>query len=71
MHTSTIQFVCLLMFYAIAIVFQLYHGGDMKHEMRKRQSEPTLLPTQRSFILPHHTGMVGEELAFDNTVTYT
>ena len=35
--------VCLL---AIATVFQLYHGGDMMYEMRRRKPEPTLLSTQ-------------------------
>ena len=32
--------VCLL-FYAIATVFQLYHGGDMLYEIR-RKTKPTL-----------------------------
>ena len=35
--------VCL--FYAIATVFQLYHGGDIMYEMRRRKPEPTLLST--------------------------
>ena len=35
---------CLLLFYAIATVFQLYHDSDMMHEMR-RKPEPTCLPT--------------------------
>ena len=48
----------LLFFYAIAIVFQLYHGGDMMYEMRRRKPKPTLLPTQVIFNLPHHIGMV-------------
>ena len=26
-------FVCLLLFYAIVTVFQLYNGGDMTYEM--------------------------------------
>ena len=52
-------FVCLL-FYAIATVFQLFHGGDM-YEMR-RKPEPTLLPTQGIFNLANHIGMVSEEL---------
>ena len=33
----------LLLFYTIATIFQLYHGGDMMYEMRKRKPEPTLL----------------------------
>ena len=39
-------------------VFQLYHGGDMMHEMRRRNPEPTLLPTREIFNVPYHTGMV-------------
>ena len=58
--------VCLLLFYAKATVFQLYHGSDMIYEMRRRKPEPTLLPTQGFFNLPHHTGMVWEELGFDD-----
>ena len=50
--------VCLLLFYAIAKVFQLYHGGDMMPEMRRRKPEPTLLLTQGIFNPPRHTGMV-------------
>ena len=34
-----------LLFYTIATVFQLYHGSDMMHEMRRRNPEPILLPT--------------------------
>ena len=41
-------FVCLMLFYALARVFQLYHGGDMIYEMKRRKPEPTLLPTQGS-----------------------
>ena len=54
----------LLLFYVRATVFQLYHDGNMMHEMRRRKPELTLLPTQEIFNLPHHIGMVGEELAF-------
>ena len=63
-------FVCLL-FYAIATVFQLYHGSDRMYEMRRRKPETTLLPTQVKFNLQHHMGMVWEELAFDDAVSYT
>ena len=63
--------VCLLLFYAIAILFQLYHGGDMMYEMRRRMPEPTFLLTQRIFNLLHHIVMVSEELAFDDAVSYT
>ena len=40
-------------------------------EMRKRKLEDTLLPTQGIFNLPHDIGMVCEELAFDDTVSYS
>ena len=53
-------FVCLLV-YAIATVFQLYHGSDMMYAMRKRKPEPTLLPTQGIFNVPQH-GMRGTSL---------
>ena len=33
--------VCLLFFYTIPTVFQLYHGGDIMEEMRRRKPEPT------------------------------
>ena len=38
-------FVCLL-FYATATVIQLYHGGDMMYEKRRRKPDSTLLSTQ-------------------------
>ena len=57
--------------YVIATVFQLYLGGDMMHEMRRRLREPILLLTQGIFTLPRHIGMVSDELAFDDTVSYT
>ena len=62
-----VQF-CLLLFHAIPTVFQLYHGGDMIYGMGRRNPEPTLLPPQGIFHLPHHIGMVWEELAFDDAV---
>ena len=43
----------------------------MMYEMRRRKPEPTLLPTQGIFTIPHHIGMVWEELAFGDTVSYT
>ena len=64
-------FFFVLLFYTIVIVFQLYHGGDMMHEMRRRKPEPTLIPTQGTFNVPHHIDMGWEELAFDNAVSYT
>ena len=54
----------------LATVFQLYHGGDTMTEMSSRKPEPTLLPTLVIFTLPHHIGMVWEELAFDDAASY-
>ena len=49
--------ICL--FYTIATAFQLYHGGDMMYDMRRKKPEPTLLPTHWIFSLPRHDiGMV-------------
>ena len=41
----------------------------MMYEMRRRK--PDLLPTQGTFNLPHYIGMIWEELAFDDAVSYT
>ena len=65
-----VSIVCLLLFYTIATVLQLYHCGDMMCEMRKNP-EPTLLPTQEIFNLPHNIVMVCEEPTFDDSVSYT
>ena len=66
------RFACLLLFYDIATVFQLYHGSEFIYEMRRRKLEsPRLFPTQGIFNLPHHICMVLEELVFDDTVSYT
>ena len=43
----------LLLFYARATVFQLYLGGDMMREKRRKKPEPTLLLTQGA--LTSHT----------------
>ena len=43
----------LLLFYAMATIFQLYLGSDMMYVMR-RKFEPTLVLTQGIFNLPHH-----------------
>ena len=40
-------FVCLLLFDAIATVFQLYHGGDMMYEMRRRKARAYMLNDSR------------------------
>ena len=55
----------------MATVFQLYVGGDVIYEMHRRKPEPTLFLTQGIFNLPHHIGIVLEELAFDDAVGYT
>ena len=65
-----VLFCFLLLFYTIATIFKLYLGSDMMCEMR-RKPEQTLLPTQVISDLPHHIGMVSEELAFDDCVSYT
>ena len=40
-HSNSISVIfvlfCLLLFYAISTVYQLYHGGDMIYEMRRRK----------------------------------
>ena len=51
-------------------VFQLYHGGYLMDEMR-RKPDSTLLLMQGIFNLPYHISLVWEELAFDDTVSYT
>ena len=43
--------------------------GNILQLMRK--PKPTLLTTCSIFNLPHYIGMVQEELAFDDTVSYT
>ena len=43
----------------------------MMYEMRRIKAKPTLLPTQAIFNLPHHIGMVCEELADGDVVSYT
>ena len=48
----------VLLFYAIATVFQLHHRGDMMYEIRRRKLEPTLLLTQGILNPPHYIGMV-------------
>ena len=60
------HYIGLLLFYTIATVFQLYHGGNIMYEMRRRNPEPTQgiinNPT------PYRHGMRG--LAFDDAVSY-
>ena len=64
--TSGIVTSPIRLIYAIATVFQSYHGRDIMYEMRRRK--PTLLWTQG---VPHHIGMVLEEPAFYEVVSYT
>ena len=43
----------------------------MVYEMRRIKPEPTFLLTQQIFNVPRHIGMVWEELAFDDALSYT
>ena len=43
----------------------------MMYEMRMRKPEPTHLPNQVIFNLPHHIGTLCKELAFIDAVSYT
>ena len=70
-HIMIKYIVGLLLFYAIATVLQLYPRIDMMYEMRRINTDPTLLPTQGIFNLRHHISMVLEELPFDDVVSYT
>ena len=54
----SVVFVCLLLFYTIVAVLQLYHGGGMIYAMRRRKPEHSLLVTQGIFNLSDHIGMV-------------
>ena len=38
--------ICLLLFYAIATLFQLYHRSEMINEMMRGKPKPALLPIQ-------------------------
>ena len=73
MHSECVLFYLLKTYCIVCItatVVQLHIGGDMMYEMR-RKSESTLLPNQGILNLPHHIGMVLEEMASDDTVNYT
>ena len=73
MHIRLIGIIYLTLFQVILSqllnVFKLYHGDDMMYEMRRRKPETTLLLTPGIFNLPHHIGMVREELTFDDVVS--
>ena len=43
----------------------------IRWQLVERKPEPPLLPTQVIFNIPHNTDMVGEQLAFDDAVSYT
>ena len=58
----------LLLFNAIATVFQLCLGSVRMNEMRRRNPEPTLYRLKGSLI--SHT-IYAYKLAFDDTVSYT
>ena len=63
-------FVCCC--FTIATVFQLYHGGEMMYKKRRKKAWAYTFTNSRNFFnLPHHIGMVWEELAFDDAVSYT
>ena len=42
------RFICLLLFYPIATVFQLYHSDDMMYEMRRRKPKPYTFTDSRN-----------------------
>ena len=53
---AAVHMFVYLLFYATTTVFQLFHGGNMMYEMR-RKPEPSLLPTMGIFNFPHQIGM--------------
>ena len=53
---------------SIIVLCHANMGGDTMYEMRRRKPDPTLLLTQGTFSLAHHTGLVLEELAFDDAL---
>ena len=67
----SVQLLVCLLFYAMATIFQLHHVGDMMYEMRRRKPKPILLPIQGIFNLLRYLGMVWEELAFADSVSYS
>ena len=70
-QTQGFLFDCLLLFYA-ATLFQLYHGVDMNLWDEKNKAQAyNFTDSNGTFNLPHHIGMVWEELAFDDRVSYT
>ena len=40
-----VYMVCLLLIYAMATVFQLYHDPDMMYDIRRKKLGPTVLQT--------------------------
>ena len=59
LHGCGTNLDCLL--YARETVFQLYHGGDVMYEMRRRKPGATVILTQGIFNLQHHIGMVDSD----------
>ena len=60
-------FVCLF----IALRHSNGISGHMMYEMRRIDPKPTPWPTQGTFNLAHHIGMVWEELTLNDVVNYT
>ena len=58
LFTSSLISLFVLLFCAIATVFQFYLGGDMMYEMRRGKPNPILLLTQGIVNVPHYIGMV-------------
>ena len=58
------------------LVMILHHSNSISvisrrlYDVWDEEPEPTLLPTQAIFNLPHHIGMVEDELAFDDYASY-
>ena len=61
-HPRQIYTVCLLLFYAIATLIQLYHSGDMIYELKRRKPEPTLSPRDPEPPTPYKHTMRGTGL---------
>ena len=69
-HSTSLKFVCLLLSYAIATVFQLYLSIDMIHEMKRRKPKPIVFYRLIGSLTSHaiYAWCELEELASDDTV---
>ena len=66
------MFVCLLLFYAVATLFQLYHDSDIMYEMRQRKARVYTFTYSQDLSPPTpYKHRVCQELAFDDAVSYT